>query len=119
MRTLFALSASGAGLLVGVISIGSQALSQSSVGMLAVSQATGSAPLMVTFQGHANGATFFGGVTISFGDGSSKLFCPPGMGCRETIVTHTYKAPGRYTAKLVGNGEPSAKAIASTVVTVR
>ena len=119
MRKVLGVGCVLAGLAAGVIISGGGAMSQSARGTLSATPAGGGAPLTVAFTGHANGTTFFGGVMIAFGDGTAARFCPPGRGCRETTVSHTYKSAGRYTATLAGAGEPGQTPLATVTVTVK
>ncbi len=80
--------------------------------------ASGKAPLLVTFTANAYGS-FFGGIRINFGDGSSSQFCAPGISsCTTKSLTHTYANPGTYTATMLGIGEGNNSTLASASVTV-
>ena len=59
---------------------------------------SGTAPLVVEFQGRGDGAAWFGGAVLSFGDGASEQLCLPGNGCGAVRTRHTYERPGRYEA---------------------
>ena len=75
-------------------------------------------PMSVMITSNGGGITLFGGVSLDFGDGQHATVCPPGSGCRETVVTHAYAKPGTFTVKLVGRGEPDQKPLAEATVTV-
>jgi PKD repeat protein len=107
-RSLFASAALLAGATIGAAA--ASALS-------AVPQG-GGAPLQVTFTGDGGNATYFGGVELDFGDGQQQHVCPPGRGCKEIKVSHTYAKPGRYVARLQGIGEGKALVIGTVTVTV-
>jgi PKD repeat protein len=87
-------------------------------GALTASPQQGPIPLSVSFTGNAGGVTYFGGVWLEFEDGSNIQLCPPGLGCRETTVSHTYTSPGTYTARLVGVGEGKSETLATAVINV-
>lgn len=87
-------------------------------GALTASPQHGPAPLSVSFTGGAGGATYFGGVWLDLEDGSKIQLCPPGMGCRETTVSHIYTSPGAYTARLVGVGEGQPDTLGTAEITV-
>lgn len=87
-------------------------------GALTASPQQGPVPLSVSFTGGAGGATYFGGVWLEFEDGSNILLCPPGLGCRETTVSHTYTSPGAYTVRLVGVGEGRSETLGTAVINV-
>jgi hypothetical protein len=87
--------------------------------MLQATPASGPAPFAVQFIGRGDGATYFGGVSLDFGDGQMGAFCPPGQGCKEGSAQHVYLKAGTYTARLVGNGEGKGRVLASTRVEVK
>ncbi|CAG0981032.1 hypothetical protein RHIZO_01738 [Rhizobiaceae bacterium] len=72
----------------------------------------------VTFHGQGDGASYFGGVWLHFGDGENAMFCRPGSGCRENTLEHTYARAGTYEAELVGVGEGTNKVLGAVTVTV-
>ncbi len=72
----------------------------------------------VTFHGQGDGASYFGGVWLHFGDGENAMFCRPGSGCRDNTIEHTYARAGTYEAKLLGVGEGTNKVLGAVTVTV-
>jgi PKD repeat protein len=86
---------------------------------LVANPTAGTAPLNVTFTGHGDGASHFGGVSLEFGDGSIDAFCRPGRACREGTASHTYAKSGAYTASLVSNGEGGSRTLVSVTVVVK
>lgn len=75
-------------------------------------------PRRVTFHGQGDGASYFGGVWLHFGDGENAMFCRPGSGCHENTIEHTYAHAGSYEAELVGVGEGTNKVLGAVTVTV-
>lgn len=75
-------------------------------------------PLEIRFSGFGDGASHFGGVYLTTGDGASLEACRPGSGCREFTVTHRYAKAGTYQATLRGTGEGDASVLARTTITV-
>lgn len=72
---------------------------------LTASAAKGAAPLVVRFCAEGGGKIYFGGVWLEFGDGEKAMACGPGMGCRQVMLDHTYRKPGEYEARLLGQME--------------
>ncbi|KKW23664.1 MAG: Epiglycanin [Candidatus Kaiserbacteria bacterium GW2011_GWA2_52_12] len=103
-------SAAGTGLAAASISITTTSLS--------VSPQSGEVPLTVTFTGNGAGVGYFGGAKISFGDGTTTIFCAPGVACSSKTMNYTYSAVGSYTATLFGIGEGSTTTLATTALTV-
>ena len=86
---------------------------------LSTSTTRGKTPLHVTFSGNGGGATYFGGLHIDFGDGTSQNACLPGQSCTSIRASHTYAHPGSYVAKLRGVGEGQTTALARVTIRAR
>ncbi len=106
----------GLALLAGLVAGPVQAARQTPA--LSATPASGAAPLNVLFDGRGDGAAWFGGVMLEFGDGQSAPFCMPGQGCGAKTVTHRYERAGTYTARLRGNGEGNGRVLATVTVKV-
>jgi PKD repeat protein len=85
---------------------------------LSAAPMSGTAPLAVEFVGGSGGQTWFGGLLIDFGDGSTSVFCRPGGACQDARKLHTYQQRGAYNVRLLGQGEGEAKVLATLTVSV-
>ncbi len=66
---------------------------------------SGAAPLYVTFTGDTGAGCGGGYFTLYYGDGQSELIAIPADSCKDTFTkTHTYTAPGTFTASLGAKG---------------
>ncbi|HEY4516584.1 MAG TPA: PKD domain-containing protein [Candidatus Paceibacterota bacterium] len=78
---------------------------------------SGAAPLTVTFREDHNSPTIgFSDLMFDYGDGSTP--CRANETCNKQLLTHTYIAPGTYTAKLTGMGENGRVVLGTATITV-
>jgi hypothetical protein len=85
---------------------------------LNISPSSGAAPLAVTITPNLNGVTYFGGVTINYGDGTAtETICNAGTSnCM--IKSHTYNTSGTYTVTITGNTGSQQTVLATSYVVV-
>jgi PKD repeat protein len=90
----------------------------SSTGYITASPSYGMKPLNVIFSANPGGASYNGGVTVLFGDGSAGTLCTPNEACTSRVTSHVYTTAGTYYVNVQGSNNGSTTNLGTATVIV-